>query len=163
MAARASNSRGAAWLAGLVVLLSISSAPAAARFAVAGSVTGGGGVSAADGLAVRGAITLVEHVAKSSNARFAVAGGGGNYFLAIRIPGTPPLRLEVVRASGTLFFSWPVTAADYRLESSAELGAGAVWQAVPAAAQLSGVYRYLLLAPDNGHRFYRLRREGGTP
>jgi len=70
---------------------------------------------------------------------------------------TPP-RLTIGRSAnpGQLLLSWPV-GANFILESSPQLGPGAVWQPVGAQPVTNGAAQFVTVSPSRGIHFYRLR------
>jgi uncharacterized repeat protein (TIGR01451 family) len=73
------------------------------------------------------------------------------------MPGAQNPTLAISRAGATLTISWPDTFSGYTLESTALLGPGAVWNAVPETVVQAGGFYSVTLSPGAGNGFYRLR------
>jgi len=70
----------------------------------------------------------------------------------------PAPSLAARREGGQILLSWPQTAFGYGLESSGELGAGAVWSPITTGIGTEGASFTHTHAPTQGIRFFRLRK-----
>ena len=69
-----------------------------------------------------------------------------------------PVTLAIAQVGNAIVLSWPATAAGYTVQTSATLGAGTAWGALPGAPApvLSNDAYQLTLPVTNQAAFYRL-------
>lgn len=70
-----------------------------------------------------------------------------------------PVELQIAKAGNVVTLSWPVTAAGYQLESTAELGAAASWTAVTNAPGIAGFEQVFTNVLTGTNQFFRLRQQ----
>ncbi len=135
-----------------------------ADFAVdQGVMSSGGGTSTNAVFSITGTLGQPDAGARLMGGVFAVEGGFWGAVTLLQTPGVPPLSLQLLKASSTLFFSWPVTGETYVLESSPVVGPAAAWIPVSASVQPGAQYRFVLLPQQPGQRYFRLRQTAPAP
>lgn len=127
------------------------------------TIAGGGGTSTNAQFSISGTVGQPDAGPHLSGGQFAVDGGLWNMAILVATPGTPLLSLTLLKASGTLFFSWPLSAVGYVLETTPAVGPFATWTVVSTSVQTGGQYQYVLLRPQPGIHFFRLRQVPATP
>jgi hypothetical protein len=72
----------------------------------------------------------------------------------------PPPPLSITQSNGSVRLSWPLAAADFRLEAAIVLDAStsANWAEVPPPYQTNGSQIFITVPPSGGQEFYRLRK-----
>ncbi|HTL74352.1 MAG TPA: alpha-L-fucosidase [bacterium] len=71
---------------------------------------------------------------------------------------TTNVSLNVSQGSGTMMFSWPLTASGFSLESSPALGGNAIWTPVTSAPLVVGLNNQVTVPLTNSAMFFRLFR-----
>lgn len=127
------------------------------------ALSGGGGTSTNGGLRVVGSMAQPDAAPRLVGGSFAVDSGFWSVVSVVQTPGAPLLSLLLVKASGTWFFSWPLSDLNYTLESSPVLGPLAIWTSVSEPVQTGVQYRFALLPPMAGQRYFRLRQNAPSP
>jgi hypothetical protein len=118
------------------------------RFTLNGGPVSGGGRSGGGNFAVNGGAGETS-TAQASGGNFQVTGG---LVGIVVIPGE--VEVSITTASGQIRLTWPDGTAGYVLESSAQIGAAANWQAVTPAPSAN-----TFTTPANQSlRFFRLRK-----
>ena len=134
-----------------------------ADFAVGqGVMSSGGGTSTNGTFSITGIIGQSDAGARLMGGVFAVEGGFWGAVTLLQTPGLP-LSLQLLQASSTLVFSWPVTGETYVLESSPVVGPAAAWIPVSALVESGAQYRFVLLPQQPGQRYFRLRQTAPAP
>lgn len=100
------------------------------------------------------AVELHQSGANSSDLSFDLELIGSGYVAA---PATPPT-LTVQFNGSLMFIRWPSTYTGYTLFGATNIGAGAVWSAVPGSVVQSGGENVVTLNLDVPERFFRLQR-----
>lgn len=128
-------------------------------FAVDRSViSSGGGTSTNGAFSITGTLGQPDAGPRLTGGVFTVDGGFWGAVTLQQTPGAPLLTLQHLKVSGTLFFSWPITAESYVLDSSPLVGPAASWTPVSASVQLDGQHRTVTLPQQPGQRYFRLRQ-----
>ena len=86
---------------------------------------------------------------------------GGNYSLtggfwslfAVQTPGAPTLQIFLT-ATNTAVVQWP-SSSGYSLKQSSSLSSPS-WVTPPQTVNDNGTYKYIVVNPPTGNRFYRL-------
>jgi hypothetical protein len=87
--------------------------------------------------------------------RMAAAEAAASYSLGSSM-ALSDLRLGYQFGPGSFTVNWPTNAAAFTLQTTSQLGAGAVWTPVPGAPQAVGAFFQLTLPLTNSARFFRL-------
>jgi hypothetical protein len=82
----------------------------------------------------------------------------GPSWASVTPSGIVPPSLKVARAAKTIVLSWPLTAPDYILESSAALGSNVAWTAASLPVSILGDHFTATNSSATGAKFYRLRK-----
>lgn len=125
------------------------------------AISSGGGVSSNAQFSVTGTIGQMEASPRMSGGGYSVEGGLWHLAIVVAPPGEPRLDLVAMQTGGALLFTWPLSAAGYELESSPAVGPAAVWTSVATPAQRGAQYHFLLLRPQPGISFFRLKKVVG--
>jgi hypothetical protein len=117
------------------------------------SIDGGGGTSSGGPYQVSGAIGQPDPgTLKGGN--YSLAGGFFVLLSVVQTPGIPELKISL-SPTNTAVISWPSPSTGFTLQQNTNDIAAGTWTDV-ATNQDNGVFKYIIVNPQAGNRFYRL-------
>jgi hypothetical protein len=90
-----------------------------------------------------------------SGGGYSVSGGFWSLLSLVQTPGAPLLSITVT-ATNTAMISWPSPSTGFTLQQNTNSISSLNWSNMSAGIQNNGTFKYLIVDPPAGNRFYRL-------
>src|SRR5215831_11782787 len=139
-------------LAALALALSAGSASAQSYSIDWYKIAGGGGTSSNGQYTLSGTIGQHDAGGPMTGGNYSLTGGFWSLF-AVQTPGAPTLQIFLT-ATNTAVVQWP-SASGYSLKQSSSLS-NPSWVTPPQTVNDNGTYKFIVVNPPAGNRFYRL-------
>ena len=117
-------------------------------------IAGGGGASTGGVYSVSGTIGQPEAGGQMGGGNYSLTGGFWALY-AVQTAGTPALRIQVT-GTNTAMVYWPSPSTGFKPQVNTDL-ATTNWLAPPETVTDDGTNKYIIVHPQAGSRFYRLK------
>jgi len=120
------------------------------------TVDGGGGTSTGGVYSVSGTIGQPDASGPMSGGNYSVTGGFWSLLSVVQTPGAPVLAIFLTTTNTAVVY-WPSPSTGFGLQLNTNL-AGTNWTAPAEGVNDNGTFRYIIVNPPTGNRFYRLSK-----
>jgi hypothetical protein len=144
-----------AFLSAAISLLLVSFAQAQQCSIDWSKIAAGGGSSGSSLYAVSGTIGQPDASGTMTGGNFSLVGGFWSLVEVVQNPSSPLLSIHAT-TTNTIIISWPAPSTGFALEHNSDLSA-ANWSSVPNSVTVIGGENQVVLSPQAGANFYRLK------
>jgi hypothetical protein len=141
------------WLAG-GLLVSLFCLRASAQYSIDWfAIAGGGGASTGGVYSVSGTIGQADAGGAMTGGNYSLTGGFWSLISVAQTPGAPLLSIT---GTNTVMIYWASPSTGFILQENSNSVASPDWSTAAGTIQDNGTFKYLIVNPPVGNRFYRL-------